>query len=200
MKYKILGWIAIAWGGLILAAGIVNVATGRIHSAAFAAGQAVALGFAALMLYAGIRALSMERGQRKPDRMVRFKSGDREMDAAIEEARRNFSDFMRAFQEPGEQQHGFQLKVAFVDDDEVEQVWVADLGRTDTGFRGVLASEPLLPSLQYKQPVEFERNRITDWMFIDHGRLVGGYTTRLIRRRMSPEERASFDTTAGYSF
>ena len=121
------------------------------------------------------------------------------MDAVIEEARQNFSDFMRAFQAPGEQQHGFQLKVAFFDDDEVEQVWVADLGRTDTGFSGVLASEPLLPSLQYKQPVEFERNRITDWMFIDHGTLVGGYTTRLIRQRMSPEERAAFDATLPYS-
>ena len=65
MKYKILGWIAIAWGGLFLVTGIVNVATGRIHSAAFAAGQTVALGFAALMLYAGIRALSMEPGQRR---------------------------------------------------------------------------------------------------------------------------------------
>jgi uncharacterized protein YegJ (DUF2314 family) len=200
MKYKILGWIAIAWGGLILVTGIVNVATGRIHSASYGAVQAVALGFAVLMLYAGIRALWTEPGQSTPDRIVRFKSGDREMDAVIEAARQDFPDFMRAFQAPGEQQHGFHLKVAFVDDDEVEQVWVADLGRTDTGFSGVLASEPLLPSLQYKQPVEFERNRITDWMFIDHGRLVGGYTTRLIRQRMNSEEREAFDASVPYSF
>ena len=200
MKDTLLGGIAIACGGLILMAGIFNVLGGRVQSVAFAAGQAVALGFAVFMLYAGIRALWMPRDQGAPDRFVRFKSGDRQMDAAIEAARQDFGDFVRVFREPGEQQHTFQLKVAFVDDDEVEQVWVADLERTDTGFSGVLASEPLLPSLQYKQPVEFERNRITDWMFIDHGRLVGGYTTRLIRQRMSPEERASFDATAGYSF
>jgi uncharacterized protein YegJ (DUF2314 family) len=55
-------------------------------------------------------------------------------------------------------------------------------------------------SLRFKQPVKFDPSRITDWMFIDHGRLVGGYTTRLIRQRMSPEERDAFDATVEYSF
>jgi len=201
MKNKVLGWIAIAWGGLILVTGVVNVAAGRVHSAAFGVVQTVALGFAGLMLYAGIRALlTVSAGVGRPARIVRYKSGDREMDAAMETANDSIGDFMRVFQSPGEQQQSFMLKVVFFDDDEVEQVWVSDLERMDTGFRGRLAGEPLLPSFQYKQPVEFDRGRITDWMFIDHGRLVGGYTTRLIRQRMSPEERASFDATAGYSF
>ena len=113
MKDTLLGGIAIACGGLILTAGIFNVLGGRVQSGAFAAGQAVALGFAVFMLYAGIRALWMPRDQGAPDRFVRFKSGDRQMDAAIEAARQDFGDFVRVFREPGEQQHTFQLKVAF---------------------------------------------------------------------------------------
>jgi uncharacterized protein YegJ (DUF2314 family) len=45
---------------------------------------------------------------------------------------------------------------------------------TILGFRGVVANEPVMLSLRFKQPVEFDPSRITDWMFIDHGRLVGG--------------------------
>jgi uncharacterized protein YegJ (DUF2314 family) len=121
------------------------------------------------------------------------------MDAAIEEAKGSLGQFTRAYLEPGDNQHSFLLKVFLEDDDESEHVWIADIEATDTGFRGVVANEPVMLSLQFKQPVEFEPARITDWMFIDHGRLVGGYTTRLIRQRMSPEERAALDATVEYS-
>jgi len=30
-------------------------------------------------------------------------------------------------------------------------------------------------------------------MYVDSGRLVGGYTIRVMRAQMSPEERAAFD-------
>ena len=39
---------------------------------------------------------------------------------------------------------------------------------------------------------------ITDWMYVDKGILQGGYTIKLIRNRMSKEERAKFD--AGFPF
>lgn len=37
-------------------------------------------------------------------------------------------------------------------------------------------------------------------MFIDRGGLVGGYGTRLIRKRMSPEQRAALDARVPYLF
>jgi hypothetical protein len=78
MRNTILGWVAIAWGALILITGIVNVSGGRIQSGALAAGQAVALCFAVLMLYAGVRALWMEHGGGgTKDRANRSTSGSR---------------------------------------------------------------------------------------------------------------------------
>ena len=50
------------------------------------------------------------------------------------------------------------------------------------------------------QKVDFHPSQITDWMYIDKGRLVGGYTTRLIRARMTPAERAALDKASPYKF
>lgn len=203
MRNTVLGWIAIALGGLLVVTGLSNVLAGRVESGGFAALQAVALGFAVFMLYAGIRTLLPEdRGATTaPRRTFSFAPDDPEMNEAINEAKRTLAEFTRAYLDPGENQHGFLLKVFFEDDDQdhAEHIWVADIEDTDTGFRGVIADEPVMLSLNFKQPVEFEPARITDWMFIDHGKLVGGYTTRLIRQRMSPEEREAFDARVEYS-
>ena len=48
--------------------------------------------------------------------------------------------------------------------------------------------------------VEFDPAQITDWMYIENGYLVGGYTTCLIRQRMTPEERQTYDFKAPYKF
>ena len=50
------------------------------------------------------------------------------------------------------------------------------------------------------QWVSFDPDDITDWMYIEDGRLIGGYTTRLLRERMSPEERKQLDASAPYKF
>ena len=61
MKYKILGWIGVVWGGLILASGLYQLFTGRIGGGAYGAGRLVGLLFGVLLLYAGLRALQAAR-------------------------------------------------------------------------------------------------------------------------------------------
>jgi uncharacterized protein YegJ (DUF2314 family) len=50
------------------------------------------------------------------------------------------------------------------------------------------------------QRVDFEPSYISDWMYIEDGYLVGGYTTRVIRDRMTPKERTAYDAQAPYKF
>ena len=38
----------------------------------------------------------------------------------------------------------------------------------------------------------------SDWMIIQDNRLVGGYTIRALRKRMTPEERARDDKTLSF--
>lgn len=57
MRNKILGWIGIVWGGLIVLNGIAKIIIGNMGSGAYAVGQVIALGIGAWMFYAGLGAV-----------------------------------------------------------------------------------------------------------------------------------------------
>jgi uncharacterized protein YegJ (DUF2314 family) len=134
------------------------------------------------------------------DRTIGFDSDDPEMTEAIAAARRSLPEFLEAFAHPKSGQTSFLVKAAFHDGDEVEHIWLADLDLSSARLRGVVANEPNLRTLRFMETVEFEPTQITDWMYLDHGKLVGGLTTRLIRDRMSPQERAELDANSRYAF
>jgi uncharacterized protein YegJ (DUF2314 family) len=132
------------------------------------------------------------------DPLESFSSDDAQMKAAIRTAKGSFGQFLEAYFEPTETQSAFLVKAAMIEGDQVEHIWIADLEITTGGARGVVANQPRLPSLKFMQTIEFELAQITDWMYIDDGYLVGGFTTRVIRDRMTPKERRSHDATAPY--
>jgi uncharacterized protein YegJ (DUF2314 family) len=134
------------------------------------------------------------------DKTSRISSEDAQMKAAILEAKSIIGQFIAAFTHPTDRQKSFLVKVVFDEGEQREHIWVADLGLAGDKLRGVIANEPNLPSLKFMQKVEFEPRYISDWMYIEDGYLVGGYTTRVIRDRMTPEDRAEHDTNAPYKF
>jgi len=122
------------------------------------------------------------------------------MEAAILEAKANFKQFIEAFCNPTERQRSFLVKVVFDEGEKREHIWLADLDFISGKPSGVVANEPKLPSLRFMERVEFEPSHISDWMYVDDGYLVGGYTTRVIRERMTPEARKAYDAEAPYKF
>jgi uncharacterized protein YegJ (DUF2314 family) len=127
-------------------------------------------------------------------------SDDAEMLAAINKARSSIREFFDALTHPKPGQESFLLKVAFTQGDQVEHLWLADLDLSAAKPKGVVASEPQLKKLRFKQTVEFDPAYISDWMYVDHGKLVGGYTIRLLRERMTTEKRKTFDSSVPYTF
>ena len=134
------------------------------------------------------------------DKTVRFSSEDAQMEAAIREAKATFKRFLEAFCNPTARQASFLVKVVFDEGDQREHIWLADLDLMREKPSGVVANEPGLPSLRFMQRVEFEPSYISDWMYIEDGYLVAGYTTRVIRDRMTPEERKTYEAQAPYKF
>ena len=122
------------------------------------------------------------------------------MEAAIREAKASFEKFIEAFCHPTERQKSFLVKVVFDEGEQREHIWLADLDFQGEKPSGVIANKPILPNLKFMQRVEFEPSYISDWMYIEDGYLVGGYTTRVIRDRMTPEERRNYDCQAPYKF
>ena len=134
------------------------------------------------------------------DDMKDVRSDDPEMVAGINKARRTVGELFDALAEAKPGRESFLLKVAFRRGDDVEHIWLADLNFSGPKPRGVIANEPRMEGLRFMEEVTFEPSDVTDWMYVEDGRLVGGYTTRVIRERMSPEERKEFDASAPFKF
>ena len=62
-RRKVFAWIGIAWGAFILVAGAGRAMGGGLEAGAYGVGQLLSLAFGALMLFAGIRALTMPPAQ-----------------------------------------------------------------------------------------------------------------------------------------
>src|SRR5471030_1114340 len=113
-----------------------------------------------------------------------FSADDAEIETAITNAKETFGQFLKAFFNPTEKRKSFLVKVVFVEGEQAEHIWIADLAFSGQTPRGVIANEPAIPNLKFMQKVEFHPSQITDWMYIEDGYLIGGYTTKVIRKRM----------------
>ncbi len=144
--------------------------------------------------------LTAARTTMAAENVASVRSEDAEMLAAIQQARDSFKKFLDAFMSPKPKQSAFLVKIAFVKGSEVEHIWLADLDLASAKPTGVIADSPIRKDLKFKQRVEIDFTCLSDWMYVEDGKLVGGFTTRLLRSRMSPEERKKLDAESPYRF
>jgi uncharacterized protein YegJ (DUF2314 family) len=79
-----------------------------------------------------------------------------------------------------------------------EHIWLSDVSYDNRVFHGLVGNDPLdLKKVSLGDKVTVAPDKISDWMIIDNGRLIGGYTVRLLQSRMSPAEREQFDQSSG---
>jgi uncharacterized protein YegJ (DUF2314 family) len=63
-----------------------------------------------------------------------------------------------------------------------------------TTFHGTVNNEPeKVKTVRLGQKVTVAPSEISDWMYVENRKLVGGYTLRALRDAMSPAERADLD-------
>jgi uncharacterized protein YegJ (DUF2314 family) len=133
-------------------------------------------------------------------KIVSFKADDARMQFAIDQAKASLRTFFDAFVSPKDNQKSFLLKVYFEVEGEGEHIWLADIDASVMPLTGTIANEPSLPGMTFMNRAFFHPSQITDWMYVEDGYLVGGYTTQVIRAAMSPEERAEYESHAPYKF
>ena len=140
---------------------------------------------------------TIEREGEAPVTMI--DDDDREMIDAMAKARATLGEFERRLAEPPAAQTMIIIKGRFEDGDEVEHMWIDQISVTAEGYRGVLGNEPMkLTNVKAGDTVLVARHDVSDWVAVDDGRLVGGYTMRVIRARLPAEERANFDAQNGF--
>jgi uncharacterized protein YegJ (DUF2314 family) len=133
------------------------------------------------------------------DPIVEVANNDPEMIAAIEDARNTLYFFLENFQSPKPNQTYFSIKARFpYGADSHEHMWIDDLIFSGQEFSGILGNDPrYVLDLKYGDKVTVKVSDVTDWMIVENGKLIGGYTLLVLRNRMSPTEREKFDAQIG---
>ena len=113
---------------------------------------------------------------------------DPAMKAAVLKARRTLPQFWRMIKRPPEGVSNFALKVAIRSPTEtfVEHFWLVALKpEKNRQISGRINNQPkYVTSVRFGQRYTFDRQAISDWMYIQNGKIVGNWTLRPLLNRM----------------
>lgn len=125
---------------------------------------------------------------------------DERMSWAIEKARLTLHHFKYCLAAPHPYQQYFSAKVKIDDGRYAEHLWVSDPSFDEEGnLFGVISNKPVkINRVAENQRIGIDAEHITDWMIIENGRLIGGYTLRAIREGMTDREKDKFDRHIGF--
>jgi uncharacterized protein YegJ (DUF2314 family) len=140
-----------------------------------------------------------DKGKTKAPDIVLVSENDKEMNAAMEKARKSVDDFINVFEKRKKRQSNFAVKVAIQDGKNVEHFWVEVTKFADQQFEGRISNDPMIvKTVAAGDEVKVAKDKIGDWMYVENKKLVGAYTTRVLRNRLSPEERKALDESIPY--
>jgi uncharacterized protein YegJ (DUF2314 family) len=153
---------------------------------------------ALLVLGACSKGYDAETGSRGEAGSQIAEADDREMNEAMAEARRTLAQFEQRLANPTPTQTMAIIKGRFTEGDLVEHMWLNRIEVTPEGYRGVLGNDPYeLSGVKAGETLVVKRADVSDWIVVDDGKLVGGYTMRVLRSRLPEDERAAFDEQNG---
>ncbi len=122
------------------------------------------------------------------------------MHKAVIEARETIREFIKALKHPAPGQEDFEVKKAFTEGNQVEHIWISDVQIVGHHlFQGRVDNQPRkITGVKVGQIVTVNPKEISDWLYVDNGNLVGGYTVRVHYNELSPKEKAEFDREANF--
>jgi uncharacterized protein (TIGR03067 family) len=112
---------------------------------------------------------------------VKVAAEDPRMAAAIADARANMEGFLAALANPLPSQRSFSVKVAIKDGDRTEHLWLAPIRLENGQFVGRVNNEPtIVKTVKFGEEISVAKGDISDWIYIDDQKMVGGYTARAL--------------------
>jgi uncharacterized protein YegJ (DUF2314 family) len=133
------------------------------------------------------------------DEVTLVKSDDPEMNAAIQKARDTVNAFIKELESPKPNQTDFSVKMKVVDGENNEHMWLNSVYYDGQFIHGNIANDPVyVKNVKLGEAVKVLPEDISDWMYVVDGKLVGGYTIRVLRNRLSPEEQNQFDSESWF--
>ena len=134
------------------------------------------------------------------DKVTYVADDDPRMNAAIDKARTTVNNFIVALKSRKAGQTQFSVKMAVTDGKHVEHMWLFPVTFDGKRFRGPINNDPeLVKHVKIDQEMSVDSSQISDWMYVENGKLVGGHTLRVLRDAMSSAERAEFDRSVPFT-
>lgn len=138
------------------------------------------------------------RREGEPD-IISISNSDPRMVEATAKARATAAEFAKALAAPHPNQSRFAVKVPVTDGKVTEYMWLADVALDGTKFTGRLANVPnAVTGVKVGETLACDTAQLSDWMYVDDGKLVGGFTLRVLRETVSPESRERLDRQMGF--
>ncbi|MFZ6009920.1 MAG: YegJ family protein [Bacteroidota bacterium] len=138
------------------------------------------------------------RRHAQPD-VVHVENDDERMRWAIEKANLTLHYFEKSLQNPASYQQYFSIKVKIEDGQFIEHIWLTEPTFDDDGnLYGVVGNKPVhITSISENQKIGIDQSLISDWMIIENGKLIGGYTIRAVRDTLTGQAAQAFDQQVG---
>lgn len=136
--------------------------------------------------------------QGEPD-VFRVHNQDAAMNQAIRKARQSVGGFIFALRHPQAEQKFFTVKKPFPIGSGHEHIWLSDVRYDGRLFHGKVANDAVdVKNVKFGDEVTVAPQKISDWMYIERGKLKGGYTLRVLYDRASPQEKAQMRREFGF--
>jgi uncharacterized protein YegJ (DUF2314 family) len=142
---------------------------------------------------------------RKPDldpgaRVQNVAKKDADMAAAMDKARQSLDEFDLRSKELAPKGAVPMLKTLVVDEGHRVFLWLTHAKKVKKSYRAtVFELPPGISKVKVGDELEVKANAVADWMINDAGKLHGGFTLRVHRKRLEPEEQKEFDAHLGVS-
>lgn len=140
--------------------------------------------------------------KRKDQPDVHILKNDSEMNTAIDNARKTIVDFEKAITSKNPNYYHFALKKRFkIGESGGEHIWISNIGYQNNKYYGIVDNLPnSTTAVQLGDTIEIPLEDITDWLYVDKNTVKGAYTTRVLRKRTTEQERKKMDSESGLIF
>jgi uncharacterized protein YegJ (DUF2314 family) len=138
---------------------------------------------------------ALRRGGYAP--VIGIEPDDPAMQAAVQEARCRWPEFVAAFENrsPDGQGH-FTVKAPLGNGERVEYMWLEVTSIENDVIYGILGNEPAnIPSLKEGDRVRTTVGEVNDWLMITAGEPVGGFTVKVVMERASKQSKGGDGTS-----
>ena len=139
----------------------------------------------------------------EPD-VYNLEDSDTGINNAIAKANETLNQFETILKNDDQHLNYYSIKQSFpTSNGGGENIWVGQIKLVKGNYSGIIGNEPIYTkAVKLGETITVDKSKISDWMIIDGttGKTKGGYTIRVLRDRMSTEEKKQFDLSSGLVF